>query len=362
MLEWLAQFADRPHLGFLRLFGYISFRAAFAAATALAFSWLLGPKLIAWLQKVKFGQFIRAEGPAHHHSKAGTPTMGGVLIIAAVSLAGLLWTALDNYFFWIVLAAFAALGAVGFLDDWIKITRKRNLGLTSRQKFSAQLAIGLAVGTALTLLAGAGLFKTALVVPFVKGWYPDLGWLYLPFAALVVVGASNAVNLTDGLDGLASGVSAIAAVAYAAIAYLSGNFRHANYLGLPYVPAAGELTVFLSALAGGCLGFLWYNAYPARVFMGDVGALALGGAIGAVALVAKQELLLVIIGGVFVAEALSVIIQVGVYKWKKKRVFLMAPVHHHFEKTGLHEVQVTTRFWIAAALCALLGLATLKVR
>ena len=362
MLTWLADLAGRPHLGFLRLFSYISFRAAMAVVTALLFTWLLAPALIRWLQKLKFGQYIRDEGPAGHHSKAGTPTMGGVLLVSAMTLAGLLWTDPENYFFWIMLAGFLSLGLIGFLDDYLKVSKKRNLGLSSWQKFSAQTAVGLVVGAALLWLAHANLFSTDLSVPFAKNSNLHLGWLYLPFAALVVVGTSNAVNLTDGLDGLATGTSAITASAYAVIAYLSGNVKHAAYLGIPHVAAAGELTVFLAALVGGCLGFLWYNAYPARVFMGDVGALALGGAIGIAALVAKQELLLLIIGGVFVAEALSVIIQVGVYKWKKRRVFLMAPIHHHFEKLGWHEVQVTTRFWIIAILCAMIGLATLKVR
>jgi phospho-N-acetylmuramoyl-pentapeptide-transferase len=360
MFNWLESLHGR--FGWLRLFGYISFRAAMAVITAMLFTWLLAPPLIRWLQKLKFGQYIRDEGPASHQSKAGTPTMGGILIIAAVTLAGLAWTSLDNYFFWIVLLTFIALGAVGFADDYLKITRKRNLGLAARQKFALQCLIGLGAGGALMALARMNLFKTDLVVPFFKQWYPELGWWYLPFAMLVVVGASNAVNLTDGLDGLATGTSAIAAITYAAIAYLSGNVNHAHYLGIAHVPAAGELTVFLAALVGGCLGFLWYNAYPALVFMGDVGALALGGAIGVVALVTKHELLLVIIGGVFVIEALSVMLQVGFYKWKGKRIFLMAPIHHHFEKKWGHEVRVTTRFWIIAVIFALLGLATLKVR
>jgi phospho-N-acetylmuramoyl-pentapeptide-transferase len=344
------------------VFRYITFRTAMAAVTALVVALLLGPAMIRWLRRAQIGQSIRAEGPKTHLAKAGTPTMGGLLILLAVGSATLLWMDLSNRFVWIALAALAGVGVVGFADDWVKVARKRSLGLTGRGKLVPQFVMALAVGFAIAQWAGHGVFSTVVTFPFFKKLLIDLGVLYIPFVALVVVGSSNAVNLTDGLDGLATGAVGIAAGTYAVLAYVTGNAVAARYLQIPFIPQSGELAVFCGALVGASLGFLWFNCHPADVFMGDVGALPLGAAIAAVAVMIKQEVLLAIVGGLFVLEALSVIIQVASFKSTGRRVFKMAPLHHHFELLGWAESRVIIRFWIVAILFAVLGLSTLKLR
>jgi phospho-N-acetylmuramoyl-pentapeptide-transferase len=356
-----------PTVSVFNVFTYITFRSALAAATALLVSLFMGPWTIRKLKELKAGQQIRKEHVADLHKihsvKAGTPTMGGVLILISIAVATLLWANITNRLIVLALVCTFWLGLVGFLDDFIKMRKKRSLGLTARLKFAAQIALGFALGVYLYFDPVCGDFGTKLEVLFFKNIYLSLGVLYVPFVVLVIVGASNAVNLTDGLDGLAIGSVIMAAIAYLVMAYLVGRTDFARYLFVTYVPGAGELTIFLSAIAGAGLGFLWYNAHPAEVFMGDTGALALGGALGAVAILIKQELLLVIVGGLFVIEAASVIIQVLSYRLRGgKRVFKMAPLHHHFELLGWSETKVTIRFWIIAAIFALLSLSTLKVR
>ena len=341
---------------------YITFRTAAASLTALALSLLMGPWLIRTLREFQIGQVIRHEGPATHRTKAGTPTMGGLLILASALVPTLLWADLTNVYIWIAVFATAAFGGVGFADDYLKITRHSHHGLIPRYKMGAQVAAALVVGLVLMLLAAKGLYSTRLIFPFFKWLIPDLGWLYVPFTILVLVGASNAVNLTDGLDGLAISTFAIVAAAFTALAYVTGHRVLADYLLLVRFPPAGELTIFCGALVGASLGFLWYNSYPADIFMGDVGSLALGGALGTVAILIKQELLLPIVGGVFVIEALSVIIQVGSFKLRGKRVFKMAPIHHHFELIGWQEPKIIIRFLILAIIFALLSLVFLKLR
>ncbi len=341
---------------------YITFRTAAASLTALALSLLMGPWLIRTLREFQIGQVIRHEGPATHRTKAGTPTMGGLLILASALIPTLLWADLTNVYIWIAVFATAAFGGVGFADDYLKITRHSHHGLIPRYKMGAQVVAALAVGLVLMLLAAKGLYSTRLIFPFFKWLIPDLGWLYVPFTILVLVGASNAVNLTDGLDGLAISTFAIVAAAFTALAYVTGHRVLADYLLLVRFPPAGELTIFCGALVGASLGFLWYNSYPADIFMGDVGSLALGGALGTVAILIKQELLLPIVGGVFVAEALSVIIQVASFRLTGQRVFKMAPLHHHFELVGWSEPKVITRFVIVGIIFALLSLTTLKLR
>jgi phospho-N-acetylmuramoyl-pentapeptide-transferase len=344
---------------------YITFRTAAASLTALAVSLLLGGWLIGKLRAFQIGQVIRHEGPATHRTKAGTPTMGGILILVAALGPTLLWADLTNIYVWIAVLATLAFGLVGFWDDYLKVTRRSHHGLRPRHKLALQVAIGTAVGLTLYWLAHLEppLYSTRLVFPFFKGLIPDLGWLYVPFAVVVLVGASNAVNLTDGLDGLAISIFAVAAAAFTALAYVTGHRVFAEYLQLlRFSPLVGELTIFCGALVGASLGFLWYNSYPAEIFMGDVGSLALGGALGTVAILIKQELLLPIVGGVFVLEALSVIVQVGSYKLTGQRVFRMAPLHHHFELIGWSEPKVIMRFLIMAIVCALFSLTTLKLR
>jgi phospho-N-acetylmuramoyl-pentapeptide-transferase len=341
---------------------YITFRTAAASLTALALSLLMGPWLIRMLREFQIGQVIRHEGPATHRTKAGTPTMGGLLILASALIPTLLWADLTNVYVWIAVFATAAFGGVGFADDYLKITRRSHHGLIPRYKMGAQVAAALLVGLVLMLLAAKGLYSTRLIFPFFKWLIPDLGWLYVPFTILVLVGASNAVNLTDGLDGLAISTFAIVAAAFTALAYVTGHRVLAEYLLLVRFAPAGELTIFCGALVGASLGFLWYNSYPADIFMGDVGSLALGGALGTVAILIKQELLLPIVGGVFVAEALSVIIQVTSFRLTGQRVFKMAPLHHHFELVGWSEPKVITRFVIVGIIFALLSLTTLKLR
>ncbi len=341
------------------VFRYITFRAAGAVATAVLMSLFLGPVFIRTLRRLSVGQNIRDVGPETHHIKAGTPTMGGLLILFAVITSTLLWAQLDNILVWLAVGVTAAFGLVGFTDDWVKLRKKRNLGLTARQKFLLQTLVAVAVAVALLQRPG---FDPSLAFPFIKEWVFDLGWLYVPFVVLVLVGASNAVNLTDGLDGLAIGSTLIAAATYAIFAYVAGHRVVADYLQVAAVPGGGEVAVFCAALVGASLGFLWFNCHPAEVFMGDVGSLALGGAIGTVAVLVKQELALVIVGGLFVMEALSVILQVGSFKLTGKRVFRMAPLHHHFELKGWSEPKIIVRYWLLAIFFALLGLATLKLR
>lgn len=349
----------RDVLGLLNVFQYITFRAAGAAITALVLGLLLGRKVIPWLKQAQFGQTIRDDGPQTHKKKAGTPTMGGLIILGSAVASTLLWARLDNRFLFYTLGILIGYGALGFVDDWINARRKNTKGVSPRGKLLVQFGIAAAI-------AGLILFDpdytTQFYVPFFKHPLVDLGVLYLPFAVLVIVGASNAVNLTDGLDGLAIGVAMIVLAAYGVFTYATGHIRFAEYLQIPFSPQAGELTVLVAALIGSGLAFLWYNAHPAEVFMGDVGSLALGGVIGTIAVIVKQEILLALIGGVFVAETLSVMIQVGVYKRTKKRVFRMAPLHHHFELAGWHETKVVARFWIVAIILAIAGLATLKLR
>jgi phospho-N-acetylmuramoyl-pentapeptide-transferase len=341
---------------------YITFRTAAASLTALAISLVMGPWLIRTLREFQIGQVIRHEGPATHRTKAGTPTMGGLLILVAALVPTLLWADLTNIYVWIAVGATTAFGGIGFADDYLKITRRTHHGLIPRYKMGAQIGVALLVGAVLMVLANHNLYSTRLIFPFFKWLIPDLGWFYVPFAVLVLVGVTNAVNLTDGLDGLAISTFAIVAAAFTALAYVTGHRILADYLLLVRFAPAGELTIFCGALVGASLGFLWYNSYPAEIFMGDVGSLALGGALGTVAILIKQELLLVIVGGVFVAEAMSVIIQVVSFRLTGQRVFRMAPLHHHFELVGWSEPKVITRFVIVGIIFALLSLTTLKLR
>jgi len=361
MLYWLLYpFANQYPV--FNVFRYITFRTAMAAVTALAVALTLGPAMIRLLKRYQIAQSIRQEGPKTHLVKAGVPTMGGLLILLAIVSATLLWMDLSNRFVWIALGTLIGLGAVGFADDWVKVTKRRSLGLTGRGKLVPQFLMALAVGWAITHWASHGAFSTVITFPFLKKLLIPLGILYIPFVALVVVGSSNAVNLTDGLDGLAIGAVGIAAGTYAVLAYVTGNAVAARYLQIPFIPQSGELTVFCGALVGASLGFLWFNCHPAEVIMGDVGALSLGAAIAAVAVMTKQEVLLAIVGGLFVMEALSVIIQVASFKSTGRRVFKMAPLHHHFELLGWAESRVIIRFWIIAILFAVLALSTLKLR
>ena len=346
----------------LNVVQYITFRTAAASLTAFVVSLVFGPFTIRKLRELQIGQIIRHDGPPTHRDKAGTPTMGGLLLLAAAFLPTLLWADLTNVYVQIALLSTAAFGAIGFLDDWLKISRRSHRGLSARGKLVAQGAVATAVGAALLQLTHSGLYSSEIIFPFFKQFTPDIGWLYVPFAVLVLVSASNAVNLTDGLDGLAISVFTVAAGAFTALTYVSGHAAIAEFLLLVRFPPAGELTIFCGALVGAGLGFLWYNSYPADVFMGDVGALALGGALGTVALLIKQELLLPIVGAVFVIEALSVILQVGSFKLTGRRVFRMAPLHHHFEQVGWSEPKIITRFLIAAVVFALFSLTTLKLR
>ncbi len=353
-----------PWFGPLNVTRYITFRTAAASLTALALSLLLGPWMIRKLREFQIGQVVRHEGPQTHRTKAGTPTMGGLLILSSALLPTLLWADLRNPYIWIAVLSTAGFGAVGFMDDYLKITRRSHHGLIPRYKMGGQLLVALGVGVSVLVLASDNppLYNTRLIFPFFKNLIPDLGWLYVPFAIVVLVGATNAVNLTDGLDGLAISTFAVAAAAYTALAYVTGHRELAEYLLLVRFPPAGELTIFCGSLVGASLGFLWYNSYPAEIFMGDVGSLGLGGAIGTVAILIKQELLLLIVGGVWVLEALSVIIQVASFKLTGKRVFKMSPLHHHFELIGWSEPKVITRFLIVGIIFALMSLTTLKLR
>ncbi len=377
MLYWLLYSKLYHYFPPFRIFRYLTFRTAFASLTALFTGLIVGPIVIRRLREFQIGQYIREEGPQAHQKKAGTPTMGGLLIAIAILVPTLLWADLSNPFVWIAMFSTVAFGAIGFADDYLKVVHRRNLGLTARAKLGYQILASIVISIALIALQHRGEYSTRLLVPFFKQIHPDLViqrllaypelWplAFLPFVAfvaIVIVGSSNAVNLTDGLDGLAIGCTVIAAGALAVLTYLSGHATFATYLELQRMPQIGELTVFCGAMVGSSIGFLWYNAHPAEVFMGDVGSLALGGAIGTVAVMIKQELLLPFIGGIFVIEALSVILQVGSYKLRKKRIFKMAPIHHHFELLGWSESKVIVRFWIASLVFALFALTTLKLR
>jgi phospho-N-acetylmuramoyl-pentapeptide-transferase len=366
-----------PYFSPFRVFQYLTFRTAFASITALLICLLLGRWLIPRLKEFQVGQYIREEGPASHQAKAGTPTMGGVLINVAIVVPTLLWADLTNVLVWLVMLATLSFGLVGFLDDYFKIRGRQNRGLSGRSKLYLQILVSFAVGVALLILTAQGTYSTHLIVPFFKTFTPDLlihGWMenpytypfgfafFLLFVVLVIVGSSNAVNLTDGLDGLAVGCTIVAAGALTVLTYVTGHAVFARYLEIQYLPQVGEVTIFCGAMVGACLGFLWYNAHPAEIFMGDVGSLALGGAIGTVAVVVKQEILLLFIGGIFVAEALSVIVQVASFQLYGRRIFRMAPLHHHYELKGWSESKVIIRFWIASLILALFSLSTLKLR
>jgi len=364
------------HFIIFNLFNYISFRAAGATVTALLLAFVVGPSMIRKLRERKIGQVIRAEGPASHQGKRGTPTMGGLIILLATIVPTLLWAPLNNRFVLFAMLATLWMGAIGFVDDYLKIVQGKSRGLVAKWKLVGQVSFGVVLGVLLCFLPvvpGETIPATATTVPFFKFVVVVFSpWLYVTFVTTVITGSSNAVNLTDGLDGLATGLAAIAAGAFGLFAYLFGRVDATTYLNLFYLPGSGELTIFCAALLGACLGFLWFNAHPAQVFMGDTGSLALGGAFGTVSILLKAEFLLLIIGGVFVAEAISVILQTSVYKWFKRsrgkeyadahRVFRMAPLHHHFEKLGWAEQTVVTRFYILGLFCAMVALATLKLR
>ncbi|HRJ21106.1 MAG: phospho-N-acetylmuramoyl-pentapeptide-transferase [Bryobacteraceae bacterium] len=377
MLYWLFYEQLFPLVTPFRIFGYVTFRTLAASLCALLISIVLGPWLIRKLRHLQIGQHIREDGPQSHLKKQGTPTMGGLLIIIAVLIPTLLFANLRNLYVWVALGGMLGYGAIGLIDDLAKVRRARNLGLTGRQKMALQVVLVLVLGGCLLVLREMGLYTTEMNVPFFKNWRPDLlvdSWMtnpwtypfgaifFLGFLWLVVVGSSNAVNLTDGLDGLATGLMIIAGGAMTVLCYVSGHAQFASYLDIARLSGAAELTIFASSLTGACLGFLWYNAHPAEVFMGDVGSLALGGSLGVLAVLIKQEILLIFIGGVYVIEALSVMIQVASFKLTGRRVFLMAPIHHHFEKLGWEESKVIARFWIAGLVMALFALTTLKLR
>ncbi len=344
------------------LFQYISFRAASAAITALLLSFILGPVVIRKLRKKQIGEEIREEGPESHKKKAGTPTMGGLIILSAVLLPTLLWAKVANTYVLLILLSTIWMGIVGFIDDYLKVVKKYPKGLIGRYKLAGQITLGIIVGTVIMLSPDFEGIATLTTVPFFKNYEINFGYFYIPMVVIVITATSNSVNLTDGLDGLAIGLVGIAATAWAAISYISGRVDFSDYLNIIYLPGAGELTIYCAALVGASLGFLWYNAYPAQVFMGDTGALALGGALGALAILTKKELWLLIIGGIFVAESLSVIVQVWSYRHRGKRIFLMAPLHHHYELKGWPEPKVVIRFWIIGILLVLLSLTTFKIR
>jgi len=377
MLYWLFYEVMYPKIIPFQLFRYVTIRTAFAGITALFLCLTMGPWMIRKLRELQIGQHIREDGPQSHLKKAGTPTMGGVLIVTSILIPSLLWANLKNPYLWVALFGTLSFGAIGFWDDYAKVRRRKNLGLTGRQKFLLQVLAALLIGLLLLGLHALGMYSTSMNVPFFKQLKPDLlvdRWLGSPltyplaflfffgFLVFVIVGSSNAVNLTDGLDGLATGLTIIAASAMTVLAYASGHAQFANYLDLVRLPGASELTIFCGAMTGASLGFLWYNAHPADIFMGDVGSLSLGGSIATVAVLIKQEILLIFIGGVFVLETLSVILQVGSYKLRRKRIFKMAPLHHHFEALGWQESKIIVRFWIAGLILALFALTTLKLR
>jgi len=344
---------------FFNVFRYITFRTIYAAITALLLCFVIGPWLIRELGTHQIGQVIRRDGPERHLTKEGTPTMGGLLIVLATVIPTLLWANLGNPYIWIAVLVTVGFGAIGFIDDYKKVIRKDSKGLSAPKKLLFQFGLAAVAATLIYLDIG---IQPKVSIPFFKKLNPNLGMLYIPFIIVVIVGASNAVNLTDGLDGLAIGPSIIAAGTYMLFAYLAGHVKIANYLQIPYVPGAGELTIFCGAMAGAGIGFLWFNTYPAQVFMGDTGSLSIGAALGVVAIMVKQEIVLALVGGVFVMEALSVILQVYSYKTTRKRIFRMAPIHHHFELQGWAEPKIIVRFWIISIILALLAISTLKIR
>ncbi|HEQ1857713.1 phospho-N-acetylmuramoyl-pentapeptide-transferase [Providencia zhijiangensis] len=360
MLVWLAELLVHKFSAF-NVFSYLTFRAIVGLLTALGIALWMGPRLIAYLQKMQIGQVVRDAGPESHFSKRGTPTMGGILILFSISVSVLLWARLDNPYVWCVLLVLVGYGLVGFADDYLKVVRKDSRGLIARWKYFWQSALALIVAFSMYAI-GKDTPATQLVVPFFKDVMPQLGVLYILLAYFVIVGTSNAVNLTDGLDGLAIMPTVFVAAGFALVAWATGNVNFANYLHIPFLPHAGELVIVCTAIVGAGLGFLWFNTYPAQVFMGDVGSLALGGALGTIAVLLRQEFLLVIMGGVFVVETLSVILQVGSFKLRGQRIFRMAPIHHHYELKGWPEPRVIVRFWIISLMLVLIGLATLKVR
>jgi len=361
MLYYLHQYRDL--FSPLNVFQYITFRAAGAAVTSLGVSLLFGPALIRALRERKVGQMQRTDGPESHMSKHGTPTMGGALIFLAVVISTLLWMRTDNRFTWLLLSVTICLTAIGFWDDYLKLIKKDAKGAPSKAKFLIQMLVGLGVAAYLAVRPPNGNFTTLLNIPYGKELFVDIGVLYFALAVLMVVGSSNAVNLTDGLDGLAAGTVMFCALAYAVLAYVAGNVKLAYYLRIVHIEGAGEISIFLAGLIGACLGFLWFNSYPAQIFMGDTGSLFLGGVIAVVALCVKQELLLPIVGGIFVLETLSVILQMASFKLRGgKRIFRMAPIHHHFELGGIAEPKVTVRFWIVSIVLMLAALASLKIR
>jgi phospho-N-acetylmuramoyl-pentapeptide-transferase len=381
MLYYLLYHTLQRYFSPLNIFRYITVRTVYASLTAMFLALVFGPWLIRRLRELQIGQYIREEGPEAHQKKAGTPTMGGVLIVLSTAVPVLLWADLTNPFILLSLFALFGFAMIGFIDDYAKVSKQRNLGLTAKKKIYFQVFLSLIVGVALLVLATNSAYSTQFVFPFLKRFHPDLvvhslldhshfsGHLwplaFVPFlvaVAVVIVGSSNAVNLTDGLDGLAIGCTVIAAGALTMLTYVSSNYRWATYLEIQYIPRVGELTVFCGALVGASLGFLWYNAHPAEIFMGDVGSLSLGGTLGTIAVIIKQEILLFFVGGIFVIEALSVILQVASFKLRGKRIFRMAPIHHHFELLGWSESKVIVRFWIAALVFALFALTTLKLR
>jgi phospho-N-acetylmuramoyl-pentapeptide-transferase len=379
LLYWLLYVKLYPFFRPFRVFHYLTVRTAFASLTALLIALFIGPWVIQKLREFQIGQYVREDGPQSHLKKTGTPTMGGILIVIAILLPTILWSDPANPFVWVAVFATLAFGAIGFADDYIKVVKRRSLGLTARAKLLWQSLAGAAVAIALVMLQQFRVFSTRLTVPFLKQWRPDLQWhgwptslpylallAFVPFVIWVVVflmATTNSVNLTDGLDGLAIGCTIIAAGALTVLTYVSGNVVFADYLELQHMPRVAEVTVFCGSMVGASIGFLWYNAHPAEIFMGDVGSLALGGAIGTVAIIIRQELLLPFIGGIFVLETLSVILQVGSFKLRNgKRIFKMAPLHHHFEQLGWSESKVIARFWIGALVFALFALTTLKLR
>lgn len=344
------------------VFRYITFRAAYATVTALLISFVLGPRMIRWLTSMQIGQRVRPDVPPSHSKKEGTPTMGGVLIIGAILIPTLLWANLKNPYIQLVLVVTVWIGIIGFWDDYLSVIKRRDKGLVGRYKLIGQLSFGAVLGIFLYLSPLVQEHATGTAIPFFKNTYIDWGVFYIPFVMLVVTGTSNAVNLTDGLDGLATGATAFSFLAFAILAYLAGHAIFADYLNIMFQPGSGELTVYCMSVVGAALGFLWFNTHPAKIFMGDTGSLAIGGALGTIAVLLKRELLLLIVGGIFVIEAASVIIQVLSYRYRGKRVFRMAPLHHHFELRGWSEEQVVVRFWILSALLLLLGMSTLKLR
>lgn len=360
MLLLLTHYLEQ-YLHFMRVFHYITFRSIVAALTALIISLSLGPTLIRRLQALQVGQSVRDDGPQSHLKKSGTPTMGGILILLSVAISVLLWADLSNRFIWLTLVVMLGFGAIGFVDDYRKVVFHNSKGLSARHKYLWQSIIGLGVAYILYVTAQSP-SDTELVIPFVKTVLPQLGIFFIVVSYFVIVGTSNAVNLTDGLDGLAMLPCVFVALALGVFAYVAGNVDFAHYLTIPYVPEAGEMVIFCAALVGSGLGFLWYNAYPAQVFMGDVGSLGLGATLGMIAITARQELVLLIMGGIFVAETVSVILQVASFKMTGKRIFRMAPLHHHFELKGWPEPKVIARFWIITVILVLFGLATLKLR